>query len=219
MRVCSERALPSVPENQLTRSSHRSVEIRPPLPRFAPSHVSLCVRPDPSTATVAFVALTARTAEREARAAPPAPAGDAYTRIRAASRRLFAVAILLALVAHVPALPLDATFLARLLLHSSSPPPDTAEPENEETLIPIDLDLLAGAPRTADGPAAPTTAEPPSAQAGAGAGEGPAAAPSAAATPAPEKPAVAATARPDDIYDGLDKPRHATATLKDPLAV
>ncbi|MFO0590997.1 MAG: hypothetical protein U0441_25865 [Polyangiaceae bacterium] len=137
--------------------------------------------------------------------------------LRSGSRRLFAVALVLAFVAHLPALPFDPLFLGRLLLHHA-PPPAPPDPEPAEVLVPIDLDLESEPPRTTDAPS--PNAPPPNA---------PESPPSTDAAPAPEAPAKGPDAsskstpiaekKADDIYDALDTPKHATATLKDPLSV
>jgi hypothetical protein len=156
--------------------------------------------------TVAVVTKTARTA---------------WPNVRGAPRLIFPIALLIAVVLHAPALPFDPIFLARILLHTSAPPAET-EPESHEVLIPIDLDLEAAPPRTEDvktpppdQPENPGSAEPaPSAAAE------PPAAPSAGKQDAPATPGPAITTRrADAIYDDLDQPRHATSTLKEPLAI
>jgi len=146
---------------------------------------------------------------------------DTAPAIRTGSRRWFVLALFVALAVHVPALPFDPLLLTRILLHTAAPPPaDT--PDLDELLIPVDLDLLADAPSPIDSPAPTSTAAPPSADPAAGPGPGDAtpAAPVVATDPAPARLAVTpATPKADDIYAELDKPKHATATLKDPLAI
>lgn len=143
--------------------------------------------------------------------------GVAWPAVRTPSRRWFVIALLLAVIAHLPALPFDPLFLARILVHTPTGAPEP--PEEAEVLVPIDLDLLADAPSTEEKPAAdpaPPSPEP---------APGPATEPSPAAPE--EGPAKQATAAPpaaketkaEDIYEELDKPRRGTATLKDPLAV
>lgn len=144
-------------------------------------------------------------------------AGVAWPAVRAPSRRWFVIALLLAAIAHLPAMPFDPLFLARILVHA--PKPAETPPEDGEVLIPVDLDLLADVPRAEDAP----PAEPPASE--------PAAAPAPAAEPSPaapqEGPARQATGEPpaakdsraEDIYDDLDQPKRGTVTLKDPLAV
>lgn len=129
------------------------------------------------------------------------------------------IALVLAVIAHLPAMPFDPLFLARILVHTSK----TAEtpPDETEVLVPVDLDLLADTPSTEEKPAAEPAAPP--------SPEGPAtaaAAPPAAPAEDPARPATAAAAPPvvsapkaEDIYDDLDKPKHGAQTLKDPLAV
>ena len=156
---------------------------------------------------------------------PSAPAGreagDAPPRVRAGSRRLFVIALLVAVVAHLPALPFDPLFLARILLHTAAPPPPPAAAPEEEVLVPVDLDLLADTPRTEDAPPPPNQAtSEPAASAAGDAAPAPAATPEPAAEPAAPKtaPAVAAP-KADDIYDELDKPKRGTPTVKNALEV
>lgn len=144
----------------------------------------------------------------------------AWPDVRAASRRWLAVALVLAVIAHLPAMPFDPLFLARILVHT---PADTPA-EDSELLIPIDLDLLAATPSAEDSPPQPSAATPtpePSPAPGPAPEPAPAAPDEGPAQPeAPAAPRVAAAApKADDIYDGLDTPRHATSKLQDPLAV
>jgi len=127
------------------------------------------------------------------------------------------IALVIAAIAHLPAMPFDPLFLTRILLHTA-PPPSQSEPESQEVQIPVDLDLEAAAPRTEDLPTPATPPAEPSAPAGSGATDGPASAPAAGPDATPSKPVVTAK-KADDIYDDLDKPTRATATLKDPLAI
>lgn len=155
--------------------------------------------------------------------AGPVSSRDPWSRVRGGSPRWFGIALIIALLAHLPALPFDPLFLARILLHTQTPPPPDT-PESHEVLVPIDLDLEANPPRTEDAPQAAPAAEPPKND-----GPGSNDAPSSPATPAPATPAAdskPSTGTPapaaktaDDIYDDLDTPKTATPTLKDPLAV
>jgi len=185
----------------------------------ADTRLDLAVPPS----TLALVTPSVRSAARDA-AAPasrrdrPAPEASAWPTVRAGSRRLFVIALLVAVVAHLPALPFDPLFLARILLHTAAPAPTAQEPE--EVLVPVDLDLLADAPSSeaSPGSSAPAASEPaaPAAPAGDSAPASPAA---PASDPAPAKAAPAVAAKDaGDIYDELDKPKRGTPTLKDPLA-
>jgi hypothetical protein len=145
-------------------------------------------------------------------------AGVACPSLRAPSRRWFAIALLLAVIVHLPALPFDPLFLARILVHTAKPAAEP--PRDEELLVPVDLDLLGDAPRADGSPDPGGSASAP------GSAPGPAPEPSPAAPaegPAqeakPAAPAAAKDSKAEDIYDGLDTPRRATAKLKDALTV
>ncbi len=135
--------------------------------------------------------------------------------LRGGSRWWFAVALVIAVIAHLPALPFDPLFLARILLHTP-PPPATGEPERQEILIPIDLDLEAEPPRAAD---VPPPATPPEAPTTPGSGSEATPGTPVAGADATPRPAPITTKKADDIYDELDTPKRATSTLKDPIAV
>lgn len=139
--------------------------------------------------------------------------------LRGGSRRWFVIALVIAAIAHLPAMPFDPLFLTRILLHTT-PAATPSEPESQEVLIPVDLDLEAATPRAEDVPPPATPpAEPPSnAGSGAGSSDTPAA-PVAGPDASPSKPAPLTAKKADDIYDELDTPKRATATLKDPLAI
>ena len=175
--------------------------------------------------TLALVTPSARSAAREAGAAlagvstpeKPTPEASAWPAVRSGSRRLFVIALLVAVVAHLPALPFDPLFLARVLLHSPTATAPADEPE--ETLLPVDLDLLADAPRADDSaPPDQPTSEAAAGPAGAGDAAPAPAAPAPEPAPAKAAPAVAAPKKVEDIYDDLDKPKRGTPTVKDPLA-
>ncbi len=185
------------------------------------SPARLALSPRVSTVAPVIPAAPASVDSAGPKAPPPGKraVSPAWPALRGGSRWWFAVALLVAVVAHLPALPFDPLFLARILLHRPLP----AAPEGpapEEVLIPIDLDLEAEAPRTADVPPTATPPETPPSQ-GDGTDGTPNAQPAApvAGTDATPKPAPLTAKKADDIYDDLDTPKRATATLKDPLAV
>lgn len=170
----------------------------------------------PRTSTVRHVTPKVSRAGRERDAAPPG--------VRAASGRWLGVTLLLAALLHLPAMPFDPLFLARILLRPPAAAPVEPPPAEEELFLPIDLDLLEGTPATTDSPA-PTASDRP-------AEPGPAPGPAPEPTPATEDPAqdtppkAAAPPTPgvkappdEDIYDDLDTPRRGTPTLQDPLTV
>lgn len=128
------------------------------------------------------------------------------------------IALVLAVIAHLPAMPFDPLFLARILVHTSK----TAETPAEETevLVPVDLDLLADPPSAEEKPAAEPAAPPSPSEPGPAAEPSPAAPAEGPAKPATAgAPPVVSSLNAEDIYDDLDKPKHGTQTLKDPLAV
>ncbi|MBK8257152.1 MAG: hypothetical protein IPK82_31330 [Polyangiaceae bacterium] len=163
----------------------------------------------------------AKTKRRETKIARDDAFRSAWPSLRTPSRRLFAAAIVLAVLAHLPALPIDPVFLAHLLFHT--PAPAEPPPAASEVLVPVDLDLLGEEPRTQDSPA-PSAPPPADAPPTAGTAEKPTGDaptdPTPVANPTPKTSPVVSTPKPaEDIYEDLEKPKQGTASTKDALTV